>query len=119
MGAINSSDRIAATLYSLGTWFVSGIYVCINTLHKGNNNNNPHNHNLTLGFLILAKSEYLMRHDKACAHQYYSICKAVGIERTDRRYTHMSKPVYEEGDVTVLCNQTAHTHRQLTAIGQI
>jgi hypothetical protein len=29
MGAINSSDRIAATLYSLGTWFVSGIYVQI------------------------------------------------------------------------------------------
>jgi hypothetical protein len=25
MGTINSSDRIAATLYSLGTWFVSGI----------------------------------------------------------------------------------------------
>jgi hypothetical protein len=29
MGAIKSSDRIAATLYSLGTWFVSGIYVYI------------------------------------------------------------------------------------------
>jgi hypothetical protein len=27
MGTINSSDRIAATLYSLGTWFVSGVYV--------------------------------------------------------------------------------------------
>jgi hypothetical protein len=27
MGAINRSDRLAATLYSLGTWFVSGIYV--------------------------------------------------------------------------------------------
>jgi hypothetical protein len=26
MGAINSSDRVAAILYSLGTWFVSGIY---------------------------------------------------------------------------------------------
>jgi hypothetical protein len=25
MGTINSSDRIAATLYSLGTWFVSRI----------------------------------------------------------------------------------------------
>ena len=24
---INSNDRIAETLYSLGTWFVSGIYV--------------------------------------------------------------------------------------------
>jgi RNase P/RNase MRP subunit POP5 len=27
MGTINSSGRIAATLYSLGIWFVSGIYV--------------------------------------------------------------------------------------------
>jgi hypothetical protein len=27
MGTINSSDRIAAILYSLGTWFVSGIDV--------------------------------------------------------------------------------------------
>jgi hypothetical protein len=29
MGTINSSDRIASTLYSLGTWLVSGIYVYI------------------------------------------------------------------------------------------
>jgi hypothetical protein len=29
MSAINSSNKIAATLYSLGTWFVSGIYVKI------------------------------------------------------------------------------------------
>jgi hypothetical protein len=27
IGTVNSNDRIAATLYSLGTWFVSGIYV--------------------------------------------------------------------------------------------
>jgi hypothetical protein len=27
VGTIHSSDRIATTLYSLGTWFVSGIYV--------------------------------------------------------------------------------------------
>jgi hypothetical protein len=49
MGTINSSDRIAAPLYSLGTWFVSGICVYVYTLHKGdsddyddydNNNNN-------------------------------------------------------------------------------
>jgi hypothetical protein len=26
---MNSNDRIAATVYSLGTWFVSGIYVQI------------------------------------------------------------------------------------------
>ena len=27
VGTINSNDRITETLYSLGTWFVSGIYV--------------------------------------------------------------------------------------------
>jgi hypothetical protein len=27
IGIINSNDRIAATAFSLGTWFVSGIYL--------------------------------------------------------------------------------------------
>jgi hypothetical protein len=36
---------------------------------------------LTSGCPILAKNEYLMRHDKVCSHLYYSICKALGIER--------------------------------------
>jgi hypothetical protein len=34
MATINSSGRIAATLYSLGTWFCLR-NICINTLHKG------------------------------------------------------------------------------------
>jgi hypothetical protein len=60
MGTINSSDRIAATLYSLGTWLVSGICPCINTLHKGdsddddddddNTNNNNNNLDANLRF---------------------------------------------------------------------
>ena len=45
----------------------------------------------------------------------YSICKAVGIETTDKWYTHMPKPVCEEGDVTVLWNQAVHTDREVTA----
>ena len=56
---------------------------------------------LISGFPILAKNEYLMRHDKVCSHLHYSICKALGIETTDKWYTHMPKPVYEKGDVTV------------------
>jgi hypothetical protein len=56
-----------------------------------------------------------MRHDKVFAHLHHSICKALGIETTDRRYTHMPKPVYEEGEVTVLCNQTVHTDREVRA----
>ena len=32
---------------------------------------------LTSGCPILAKNEYLMRHDKVCTHLHYSICKAL------------------------------------------
>jgi len=39
---------------------------------------------LTSGYRILAKNEYLMRHDKVCTHLHYSIYKALGIETTDK-----------------------------------
>jgi len=50
---------------------------------------------LTSGCPILAKNEYLMRHDKVCSHLHYSICKALGIENPDKWYTHMPKPLSE------------------------
>ena len=46
---------------------------------------------------------------------HYSICKALGIETTDKWYTNMPKPVCEEGDVTVLWNKAVHTNREVTA----
>ena len=61
----------------------------------------------------MAKNEYLMRHDKVCSHLHYSICKALGIETTDKWYTHMPKPVYEKRDVTVLWNQAVHTDTEV------
>jgi hypothetical protein len=67
------------------------------------------------GCPILAKNEYLMRHDKVFTHLHYSICKALGNETTDKWYKHMPKPVYEEGDVTVLWNQAVHTDREYKA----
>jgi len=70
---------------------------------------------LTSGCPILAKNEYLMRHDKVCTHLHDSICKALGTETTDKRYTRMPKPMYEEGDVTVLWNQAVHTDREVSA----
>jgi hypothetical protein len=39
----NCKYRTAATLCTLETWFVSGMYVTVNTLHKGDNNNNNNN----------------------------------------------------------------------------
>jgi len=56
-----------------------------------------------------------MRHDKVCTHLHFSICKALGTETTDKWYTHMPKPVFEEGDVTVLWNKAVHTDREVTA----
>ena len=56
-----------------------------------------------------------MRHDKDFTHLHYSICKVLGAETTDKRFTHMPKPVYEEGDVTVLWNQAVHTDRDVIA----
>ena len=50
---------------------------------------------LTSGCPILAKNEYLMRHDKFCTHLHYSIRKDLDTETTDKWYTHISKPVYE------------------------
>jgi hypothetical protein len=70
---------------------------------------------LTLGCPILANNEYLMRHDKVYTYLHYSICKTLGIETTEKRYTHMPKPVYKEGNVTVLWNQAVHTDREVTA----
>jgi hypothetical protein len=69
---------------------------------------------LTSGCPVLAKNKYLMRHNKVCTHLHYSICKALGIETTYKWYTHIPKPVYEEGDVTVLWNQAVHTYREVT-----
>ena len=71
----------------------------------------------TSGCPILAKNEYLLRHDKVCTHLHYSICKALGIQTRDKWYKHMPKPVYAEGDVTVLWNQAVHTDREVTAKG--
>ena len=70
---------------------------------------------LTSGCHILAKNEYLMRHVKVCTHLHYSIYKDLGYETIDKWYTHMPKPVYEEGDITVLWNQAVHTDREVTA----
>jgi len=43
---------------------------------------------LTSGWLILAKNDYVMRHNEVCAHLHYSICKALGIKTMDKWHTH-------------------------------
>jgi hypothetical protein len=68
---------------------------------------------LTSGCPILAKNEYLMRHNKVCTHLHYSICKAFGTATTDKWYTHMPKPAQVVCKVA-LCNP----HRRCTTVGR-
>jgi len=42
------------------------------------------------------------------------MCRALGIETIGKWYTHMPKPVYEKGDVTVFWNQAVRTDREVT-----
>jgi G:T-mismatch repair DNA endonuclease (very short patch repair protein) len=58
-----------------------------------------------------------MRHNKVCAHLHYSICKTLGIETTDKWYTHthMPKPVHEQEVIRVLWNQAVQTDTEFTA----
>jgi len=70
---------------------------------------------LTSGCPILAKNEYLMRHDKVCTHLHYLICKVLGTENTHKLYTCITKSVCEDRNVTVLWNQVVHTDRDVTA----
>jgi hypothetical protein len=49
---------------------------------------------LTSGCPILAKNEYLMRHDKVGAHLHYSICRAEALKRqTNGTHTHQNQYV--------------------------
>ena len=64
---------------------------------------------------VLAKNEYLMRHDQVRAHLHYSKCRVIAIETTDKWHTRTHQPVYEQEDVTVLWNQAVHTDREVTA----
>jgi len=45
----------------------------------------------------------------------FALLDIQSIETTDKWCTHMPKPVYDEGDVTVLWNQAVHTDREVKA----
>jgi hypothetical protein len=70
---------------------------------------------LTSGCPILAKSEYIIRHDKVCTHLHCSICKTLGIETTENWYSHTPKPVCQQEDITILWNQEVQTYREVMA----
>jgi hypothetical protein len=70
---------------------------------------------LTSGCPILAKNEYVIINDNVCTRLYYSICKTLGTETTEERYSHIPKSVCGHEDITVLWNQGVQTDREVLA----
>jgi hypothetical protein len=68
---------------------------------------------LISGCPILAKNEYIIRHDRVCTPLHYSICKELGIETTEIWYTHKPESVCEHEDIRVLRNQEVQTDREV------
>ena len=65
---------------------------------------------------VLAKEEYVKRHDRVCAELYFHIRKEIGLKLDNKHwYDHVPKSVEtsHEGKVTILWNQNVQTDRTI------
>jgi hypothetical protein len=65
---------------------------------------------------ILAKEQYIKRHDRVCAQIHVNICKGIGVKLdTECWYEHVPKllETSREGKVTVLWTQKVQTDRTI------
>ena len=63
---------------------------------------------------ILAKEQYIKRHDRVCAQLHFNMCKETGGQLDKKHwYEHVPKSVetIQEGEVTILWNQQVQTDR--------
>ena len=63
----------------------------------------------------MAKNEYFETRQSLCTFALLNVQSLRHCNDRQMVHTYMSKPVYEEGDVTVLWNQAEHTDREVTA----
>ena len=65
---------------------------------------------------ILAKEQYLKRHDRVSAQLHFNVCKETGVQLDKKHcYDHVPKSVEtsQGGKVTILCNQQVQTDRTI------
>jgi len=63
---------------------------------------------------ILAKEQYIKRHDRLCTQLHFNTCKETGVQLAKKHwYEHVPKSVEtgQEGTVTILWNQQVQTDR--------
>jgi hypothetical protein len=65
---------------------------------------------------ILAKEQYINRHERVCAQLHFNICKETGVQMDKNHwYEHVPKSVEtgQGGNVTILWNQQVQTNRTI------
>ncbi|KAF2890058.1 hypothetical protein ILUMI_16115 [Ignelater luminosus] len=67
------------------------------------------------GCTILAKHEYIKRHDQVCRNLHYNICKEYGIKVGKKWYEHNPQPVIEAGETIIMWNKQIQTDREIRA----
>ena len=69
------------------------------------------------GCEVLAKTEYISRHNNAAAYLHWSICKDHDIEITDKWYEHEPETVMHNKDnnITIMWDMLVNTDRTITA----
>jgi hypothetical protein len=70
---------------------------------------------LISGCPVLARTEYLQRHDKIATYIHWLLCQHYNIDSADRWYEHKPKTVTENELATLLWDMPVHTDRQLAA----
>ena len=72
---------------------------------------------IILGCPMLAKKEYLERHDKALTYIHWNICKYYQIQVTSKWYEHIPSKVAEGKDVAVLWDMPINTEKEIKTNG--
>ena len=79
-----------------------------------------HQHQETIDHLVsgcptLAKSEYIVRHNKVAQYIHWKVCQHYGIKASNRWYEHETPPVTENEKVTILWDFSIQTDRTIKA----
>ena len=70
---------------------------------------------ITSGCEVLAKSDYIERHNKAAAYVHWNICNDLGIKTSDKWYKHQPDTVTSTDTHTVLWDMAVNTERHIGA----
>ena len=67
------------------------------------------------GFPVLAKSEFMQRHDQAASYMHWKICKAFSLPVADKWYNYNPETVINNGQVTLIWDMQVHTDNEIKA----